>query len=142
MQVCGVDAPFWLDGTRTGTYCAPVAEATYGTNESGPAGTSTYHPLVQPVPRPFPCPAGRRADPTVPMLSEADCVTCDAGSACPTGSHLQVPCRPGAFAAAGGSDECAQCAAGEYQPDYGATHCLACPAGFHSPVGASQQSLA
>ena len=48
------------------------------------------------------------------MTSSDDCITCPAGTFCPTGSDNATDCAPGTFNAKEGQAKCESCPAGEY----------------------------
>ena len=71
------------------------------------------------------------------MTSEAQCITCSAGSYCSVGAAVETPCAPGTYGASTGASTCTPCSEGEYQDASGQTACKACTSGYYCAAGSS-----
>ena len=114
-----------------GFYCPTVA-----TTEAVPCPSNSY--CLEGSASPTPCPAGTRADLSLPfMTSGGDCLTCAAGTSCAVGSTEESVCLPGSFGAHEGQSACVPCPEGEYQNEYGQMSCKLCTRGSFCSAGSS-----
>ncbi|CAO2591554.1 Putative white-brown complex homolog protein 30, partial [Lemmus lemmus] len=60
---------------------------------------------------------------------------CPPGFSCPSGTHHELPCKPGTFSSLPGADTCLSCPQGTYCPQAATVEPIICPKGHYCPAG-------
>ena len=87
---------------------------------------------------PLPCPGGRHADMSLPVMTSLDqCIACAEGSSCPVNSFSPTKCKTGTFGELPEQEVCTSCSAGRYQDEVSQTACKISFAGYYAPNGSA-----